>query len=124
MSVTESGPEPTGWELMRAITEVKETLKTLGQNYVPSGTYQSDQKYTADTLKELATAIKDEQTARAISDKANFDSIELLKTSIQDNKESIDKQRKQFWLTVAGGALLLVIGIFVTPIARALGVSP
>jgi hypothetical protein len=118
------GPEPTGWELMRGLNEIKGILAGLGQNYVPSGTYQANQESTSNTLKQLAESVAAERLERQVAVKAVVDAVDLLETSIQANKDAVEKQRKQFWLTVAGGALLLVIGIFVTPITRLLGITP
>lgn len=40
--VDDLGPEPTGWELMRGLTEVKALIKDQGKSYVDQGVYNSD----------------------------------------------------------------------------------
>lgn len=121
---SEMGPEPSNWELMRAISELKQTLRDQSSKSVPVTTYELNQKYTADAITGLTKSLAEEVGQRREAAKANADAIELLKKSLLDAKDAREKDRKQFWTSVAIGGLLLVAGIFVTPIARALGIGP
>lgn len=40
----DEGPEPTGWELMRGLNEVKDLLRTQAAKYVDVGVYRADTK--------------------------------------------------------------------------------
>lgn len=121
---SEVGPEPSNWELMRAISELKQTLRDQASMNVPVTTYELNQKYTADAIQALTKSLAEEVGERRGAAKTNADAIEVLKKNIQDAKDTRERDRKQFWTSVALGGLLLVIGIFVTPIARALGIGP
>lgn len=121
---SEMGPEPSNWELMRAISELKQTLRDQSSMNVPVTTYELNQKYTADAIAALAKSLAEEVGERRGAAKTNADAIEVLKKSLQDARDAREKDRKQFWTSVAVGGLLLVAGIFVTPIARALGIGP
>ena len=121
---SEMGPEPSNWELMRAISELKQTLRDQSSKSVPVTTYELNQKYTADAIAALAKSLAEEVGERRGAAKTNADAIEILKKSLLDAKDAREKDRKQFWTSVAIGGLLLVGGIFVTPIARALGIGP
>lgn len=121
---SEMGPEPSNWELMRGITELKQTLRDQASSYVPTATYDINQKNITEALATLAKALADEATERKLAASTNANAIELLKKGIQATKDARDKDRKQFWTSVSIGGLLLVIGIFVTPISRALGLGP
>lgn len=44
MASGDEGPEPTGWELMRGLVEVKAAVKDLGSGFVPLGVYAADAK--------------------------------------------------------------------------------
>lgn len=46
--MTEQGPEPTGWELLRAIRDLKTELGKVGDKVVPLGVYAADQKANDD----------------------------------------------------------------------------
>lgn len=118
------GPEPSNWELMRGISELKQSLRDHASSYVPTATYDINQKNITTALATLAKALGDEATERKLAASTNAAAIELLKKNIQDAKDSREKDRKQFWTSVSIGGLLLVIGIFVNPIARALGIGP
>lgn len=121
---SEMGPEPSNWELMRGITELKQALRDQTSTHVPTATYEINQKNIAEALAALTKALADERTERKLATTANASAIELLKKNIQDGKDVREKDRKQFWTSISIGGLLLVAGIFVTPIARAFGIGP
>jgi len=106
------------------VSDIEKKLDNFGGNYVPLGIYNINQSNTAEYLKRVEKALADEITARQIADKANADLIALLKQSIEDAKAQREKDRKQFWTSISVGGLLLVLGIFIQPITRALGLTP
>jgi len=103
------GQELTNWRL----TSIENKIDALGSNYVPLGIYNVNQKNIEEAFVRGQKA-----------DAENKAAIEAVKTKLEAQQDQIDKSRKQFWTTVAAGALLLVLGIFVTPITRALGLTP
>jgi len=74
----DDGPEPTGWELMRGLTEVKQAVKDLGSGFV--------------TVKEYAADTKgnDERHERA----------EARLADLERNAQDADKLKRQQRLTI------------------------
>ena len=46
--MTEQGPEPTGWELMRRLDDLQRAIDKVGDRVVPLGVYESDQRGNAE----------------------------------------------------------------------------
>ena len=103
------GQELTNWRLSR----IEEKIDGLGQNYVPIGIYNVNQKNIEEAFGRSLKADSDNAAATA-----------ALAIKFDNQQEQIDKNRKQFWVTVSSGGFLLIMAIFVTPIARALGLTP
>jgi hypothetical protein len=60
----DQGPEPTGWELMRGLTEVKEAIKELGADVLPISVYNEAQRGNTQRHERAEARIKDlEQNA-------------------------------------------------------------
>jgi len=103
------GQELTNWRL----TSIENKIDALGSNYVPVGIYNVNQKNIEEAFVRAQEA--------AAENKAAIDGV---KAKLEAQQDQIEKNRKQFWTSVSVGALLLVLGIFVTPITRALGLTP
>ncbi len=103
------GQALTNWRL--GVIEKK--IDALGSNYVPVGIYNVNQKNIEEAF------VRGQQ-----ADTQNASDIKALADRFDNQQEQIDKNRKQFWITVAAGALLLVLGVFISPITRALGFTP
>ena len=126
----DSGPEPTGWELMRAIRELTTTVSTFATTYVPLMVHQilaqevKDLSQKMEAAKTAGTALADkERDARNMAvDRAKSEAdsqIAALRKEIEEAK----KQRSQLWAGVAllglGGIANIIFGIF----GRGLGVG-
>jgi hypothetical protein len=109
-------PKPPGtgyavvdWRLSR----IEEALKDSAKSYVPIEIYNITQRTISEQFARLQGDIAEEKAARI-----------ALEVKGEAQRADIEKNRKQMWVSVASGAFLLVIGIFITPIARALGLAP
>lgn len=103
------GQALTNWRL----ANIESKLDAFATNYVPVNIYNVNQQNITTELARLRESGLEEKSKR-----------EALEAKLTAQRDDIDKQRKQFWVSVAAGAFLLVIGIFITPIARALGLAP
>lgn len=109
-------PKPSGsgyalvdWRLSRIEAQLGEHAK----NTVPVEIYNVNQHSISEQFARFQAELAEEKAARI-----------ALEIKGEAQRADIEKNRKQMWVSVASGALLLVIGIFVTPIARALGLAP
>ncbi|MET4780797.1 hypothetical protein [Glaciihabitans sp. UYNi722] len=106
-------PSGSGYALVDwRLSKIEQKLDALGSTFVPIEIYSvNQQNITAEFARQM-TAIADVKTAQA-----------KFEADIEVNRKELEKNRKQFFLSVAGGALLLVLGIFVPAISKALGLG-
>lgn len=114
MTDDEVGMPPVGGQALTnwRLANIESKLDSITTNYVPVNIYNVNQQNIATELARLNA-----------SDVAQSSKREALELKVDTQRNDIDKQRKQFWTSVATGGLLLVIGIFITPIAQALGLT-
>lgn len=116
---SEKGREPGGWELLRAVQDVKASVADIVRGFVPIAVFN----LLAEDVKEAKTEI---ERTRSDADKK----IEAAKTeaataiaTIRTELDNAKKQRAQTWtaigLLAAGGA----IGLFYDIFTRGLGIG-
>lgn len=67
--MTEQGPEPTGWELLRAINRIEKELAQIGEKVVSHAAYESDQRGNDERHSRTENRVKDLESTVAEADK-------------------------------------------------------
>lgn len=104
------------WRLSRIEAQLGENAK----NAVPIGIYNVNQENITAKLAELQKADATETAARTAGDtalQAKFDGYEERQNQ---TRADLEKARKQFWATLAGGALLLILQLVGNPLGAAI----
>lgn len=116
---TSSGREPGGWELLRAVQDVKATIADMSRGFVPLAVFN----LLAEDVKEAraeTTAVRAELVAEV--DKAKTEAASQI-AAIRTELDNAKKQRAQTWTAIgllfAGGVAAMIIDIF----NRGLGLS-
>lgn len=98
------GPEPTGWELMRRLDDVKASIDSLGGKVVTQAAYDSDKKALEDRMKDMRDEIDGFHTKSAERDKAEA-----------AQRAEADRMRKtatlSIALAIAGPIITAIVGI-------------
>ena len=98
----ESGPEPTGWELMRGLRRIEESLSSLGQKVVPLDLYMRDREHTQQEMKSMAGKVAHlEQSMDAERDQRAKEEADRRKAS--DEQAS---RNRLFWLGIGLGPIV------------------
>ena len=100
--MTDSGPEPTGWELMRGLRDLKDEISKIGGRVVPLEVYNADKQGIADRFTRLESRQRDSETAAAEE-----------KQSAEAARRETEKMKRQNQFVIAmavGSAVLSVIG--------------
>lgn len=119
MTEPEKGREPGGWELYRAISDVKTAIADMTKGFVPIAVFNllAEDVKEARAEIEKAKSERERQIAEAKSEAAA--QIVAIRTELDNAK----KQRAQTWtaigLLAAGGA----IGLFYDIFTRGLGIG-
>lgn len=64
------GPEPTGWELMRGLERVQQSIDSLGGKVVTQAAYDSDKRAMEERMKVMRDEIDDFHTKSSDRDRA------------------------------------------------------
>ena len=108
----DNGHEPGGWELLRAVQEVKATIADMSRGFVPIAVFNLLAEDVKETRAE--TAALRVETDKRIDDarKEAASAVAAIRTELDNAK----KQRAQTWtaigLLAAGGAVSLFYNIF------------
>lgn len=119
MSDEEGRPPGTGsalvaWRLERIEAALRESVeKTVSLNV-----YNISQQFITEKVAELIKADADEQAARVAEDKVLHGRLNAYEEKQEANRVAIDKNRRQFWLTVAAGVLVAVFSFFGNPLGQ------
>lgn len=121
-----SNPEPdkpagAGYPLIDwRLARIEQQLLAHASETVPVGIYNVNQRVITEKLAELMKADATEQAIRAAADVAVHARIDSFEDKQEENRAAIEKNRKQFWLTVAAGVLISVLNLFGNPIGQAI----
>lgn len=85
------GPEPSNWELMRGINDLKRTMENVSTTYLPNTLFASEKKALTD---------RDDSMGREIG-QLRTQITELQKTG-SDNEQKLEEQRSRNRLMVYG----------------------
>lgn len=94
------GPEPTGWELLRAIQALQATMSQTLNTFVQSAVYNADRRGIDERFARLETRVRDTEQELAAVDQRRSDDKEK-------ERERDDQQRK----TVASVRLAVVLAV-------------
>ena len=114
-----NGREPGGWELLRAVNDVKTTIADMSRGFVPIAVFNLLVEDVKEARAEIEKAKieRERQIAEAKAEAAA--SI----TSIRTELDNAKKTRAQTWTAIgllfAGGVAALIIDVF----NRGLGLS-
>lgn len=115
----DNGHEPGGWELLRAVQDVKATIADMSRGFVPIAVFNLLSEDVKEARAEAAAAKV--ETDKKIDDarKEAASAAAAIRTELDNAK----KQRAQTWtaigLLAAGGA----IGLFYDIFTRGLGLG-
>lgn len=98
------GPEPTGWELMRGLERVQQSIDSLSGKVVTQPAYDSDKRALEEWKKSIRDEIDGFHTKSSERDKAE-----------QAQRAEADRMRKTMTLSVAlavaGPIITAIVGI-------------
>lgn len=98
------GPEPTGWELMRGLERVQQSIDSLGGKVVTQAAYDSDKVGMNERFRRIEDEIDGFHTKSAERDKAEA-----------AQRAEADRMRKTMTLSVAlaiaGPIITAIVGI-------------
>ncbi len=104
--MSDQGPEPTGWELLRALAALREEVSKIGGRVVPLDVYQADQKGVAERFGRVESRARDlevnltaEKNAREAAEKEALEKR-------AEQAEQIVRARRSTQLSIA----LAVVG--------------
>lgn len=95
--VTEQGPEPTGWELMRGIARIEQAVKDNASTYLPIALFVSEKKQLTDRADNLGSEIASLRSALGDASKQSA-----------ANEQRLDDQR--------GRNRLMLYGLVAAPV--------
>lgn len=61
--MTDLGPEPTGWELMRGMADLKAAVEKLGDKVVPLDVYNADKRGVDERFNRVESRVRDVEAA-------------------------------------------------------------
>lgn len=95
-----SGPEPTGWELLRGLQELKQEVGKIGEKVVPLDVYNADKQGTAE----------------------RFVRVEARVSGIETNSVEAEKLKRQQRLTISLAIASPFLALLVGFIGRSWGI--
>lgn len=114
-------PKPSGagyalvnWRLAR----IEQQIIANTASTVPVAIYNVNQQNIAEKFAELMRLHATEEASRAAAIVALHARIDTSEARVETNRQSIEKARKQFWLTVTAGVLVAVVNLFGNPIGQ------
>jgi hypothetical protein len=112
MTDDESRPPGGGYPLVDwRLQRIEKSLDDLAKNYVPLNIYNVDARNIA---QEFARAAQERADTRA--------ALARFEGDMNTNRATIEKNKKQLWIFVAGGSLVAVLSFLLPVIAKALGI--
>lgn len=69
MGGNDLGPEPTGWELMRGLDEVKKSIEKIGERVVPLELYNADKQGNAERHQRAEARLTELEKGNVETDK-------------------------------------------------------
>lgn len=113
---TGSGYALVDWRLSR----IEAQLSQNAADSVPIGIYNVNQQNITAKLAELQLADTTEASARAAAVKELDTKMDAFESKQSATKDAVERNRKQFWATLAAGALLLILQLVGNPIGTAI----
>jgi hypothetical protein len=111
MADEEVRPTGSGYPLIDwRLSNIERILAETAKNYVPLNIYAVDQR---NIVGEFARAAQERADTRA--------KLAAFESDMLANRATIEKNKKQLWIFVAGGSLVAVLSFLLPIIARALG---
>ncbi len=98
--MTSQEPEPSGWELMRGLRDLKDEVSKIGGRVVPIDVYNADKQGTAERFVRLETRMRDRE-AEALTEKKDAEKA----------RADLDKQRRQNQFSVAIAVFVAVLSL-------------
>lgn len=103
------GPEPTGWELMRGLEDVRRSVEKVGERVVSTDVYNANNTATAERFERIEARVRDREIAAAAA-----------VTAAEDARKENDKIRRQNQFVVSMAVVSMVLSIVGGLILRSL----
>lgn len=95
------------------LSKIEAMLLETARNYVQIPIYNVNQQHIVEEFARISLALAGIKATH-----------EKQEANIDLNRLELARSRRQFWTSLMAGTLIVVIGIFAQPIARALGLAP
>lgn len=108
--------EPTPWELMRVLREIKDDVKSIRSEALTKEAFREEQRHVHERLEDLGSEIADERTARK----------EALAAAVADRKIDVARvdlriDRAMTWIKWVAASIMVPVALFVAGLVLSRG---
>lgn len=106
--MTEQGPEPTGWELMRGIKDLRDELRGVGARVVSTDVYLADKTASNERMARVEARQRDAEAALAEERKERLADQENAKRNETESARTRGTMRLTIALAIAAPIISII----------------